>query len=130
MNTRMERLLGHDEYHSGPVETRRHVNPEHLRIATAEVAEFLDRVMADITKARKGGGVMSATTEWLMESTERHIDVLSARVDHLEVVNAGLLAALADLTREFKRLVYDGDPLPDFIIAADAAIAKAKEGRS
>jgi hypothetical protein len=48
----MERLIPDDEYGNEPVETRRHVNTEHLRIAIAVVAEALDRIMAEIAAAK------------------------------------------------------------------------------
>jgi hypothetical protein len=52
MNRRMERLIPEDEYGSEPAETRKHVNPEHLRIAIDVVAEALERILAEIAKAR------------------------------------------------------------------------------
>jgi hypothetical protein len=55
MNRRMERLFSDEEYGNEPAETRKHVNTAHVRIAIAEVARVLDRVMAEIA-ARKSGG--------------------------------------------------------------------------
>lgn len=47
MNRRMEKLIPEDEYGNEPVETRKHVNPEHVRVAIAEVAKVLKRVFGD-----------------------------------------------------------------------------------
>ena len=54
MNTRMERLVSHEDYHSGPAEARRPVDVRHLRIADAAVAEALGRILADIARAKGG----------------------------------------------------------------------------
>lgn len=52
MNRRMERLIPDDEYGSEPVETRKHVNTAHVRIAIDVVAEALERILGEIAKAR------------------------------------------------------------------------------
>lgn len=49
MNTRMERLIPEDAYGNEPTDSRA---PVDFEIAVVAVAEALDRIMAEIAKAR------------------------------------------------------------------------------